>query len=114
MAVEIEMATILASSSPATHSARALSMPASTLAGSCTCQPACGCSSRYSRSAVGMSAGAPLTPKAATLTAVVPTSTPIMTSVVPLFMSLGLDGGGLMENSVDEVLVPAEPGLENV
>ena len=63
---------------------------------------------------VGMSAGAPLTPKAATLTAVVPTSTPIMTSVVPLFMSLGLDGGGLMENSVDEVLVPAEPGFENV
>jgi hypothetical protein len=52
-----------------------------------------------------------LTPKAATLTAVVPTSTPIMTSVVPLFMSLGLDGGGLMKNSVEEVLVPAEPRL---
>jgi sporulation-control protein spo0M len=63
---------------------------------------------------LGSSAGAPLTEKAATFTAVVPTSTPMMTSVIRVFMSLGLDGAGLTNNSVDKFLVAAEPGFENL
>jgi hypothetical protein len=63
---------------------------------------------------LGSSAGAPLTAKAATFTAVVPTSTPMMTSVVRVFMSLGLDGAGLPNNGLDEVPIAAEPRLQSV
>src|SRR6185436_18742830 len=89
-------------------------MAESTIVGSCTCQPGWGCSSGYSRSALGSSVGALLTAKAATFTAVVPTSTPMMTSVVRVFISLGLDGAGLTNNSVDEIPVAAKPRFENV
>src|SRR5215218_4077999 len=114
MAVETEMATTSASPSPATHSARALSMLDSTLAGSCTCHPARGCSSRYSRRPLASSRWAPLTPKAATLTAVVPTSRPMMTSVIRSVMSQGRYCIRLTKDGIDQLAVSPEARFESI
>ena len=52
--------------------------------------------------------------KAATLTAVVPTSRPMMTSVVRFVISLGRYCIRLTQDGVDELFVAPETGLENV
>lgn len=72
------------------------------------------CSSGYSASALASKPGAPPTPKAATLTAVVPTSRPMMMSAVLALISLRLDGVGLSEDGVNEIVVAAEPWLQGV
>src|SRR5688572_27146612 len=89
-------------------------MPLSTLGGSCTCQPGRGCSIRYSCRAVASSPRVPPTPKAATFTALVPTSRPMMTSAELSFTSRRLDGISLAKDGVNEILVAAEPWHQDV